>query len=134
MNTVQNLPVPNGAAILDLKDPSSSTNAVASPAEPYEEGQTWPISAPEVVTLHPNYIATAVRDNVLFNDDRINKAVISSLIDRIKSLFNRVTRDLTNIDILDTPESVMMHEVCDGIPETHISFFLLSFPFPLLLP
>lgn len=108
---IQNLPVKDHDGILDLKDEGTSTQAVTSPARAWKEGETWPNNIPELITFSPKYIEEAVKKNMILNTDLVNKAVHPSLIRSIRIKFQRFT-DVTNVDVLQTPELVLLHEVC----------------------
>ncbi|KPM42161.1 hypothetical protein AK830_g4434 [Neonectria ditissima] len=109
---VQDLPIVDGRSLLQFQDEATTLVAVTSPALPWKEGETWPSNRPEVVTLHPSYIHKAVEKNMIFNSDRIKKALHPSLLKTIKAKFQRFTH-VTKIDVLDTPELTFIHEVCN---------------------
>lgn len=111
----------DGRSLIKLKDPTSSLAAVASPASPRQLGQQWPEGSPEVITFHPSYIETVLRDKVVFDKDRVKKAK-TNIVDRIIQKFQRVKDDLTSMDILDTPEATMLHEVCDTLSWIFVFF------------
>lgn len=113
------LPVEDGDPILDLKG-KSNTLAVTSPSRTKQNNGKWPPGSPEVITLHPDYVATILRKNVLFNTDRIKKADKNSLVDFIGRKLKVMA---TGADILDTPEGTILHEVCDAA--TYMSFVVL---------
>lgn len=113
------LPVEDGDPILDLKG-KSSTLAVTSPSRTKQNNGRWPPGSPEVITLHPDYVTTILRKNVLFNTDRIKKADKNSLVDFIG---RKLKVTATGADILDTPEGTVLHEVRDAA--TYMSFVVL---------
>lgn len=113
------LPIEDGDALLDLKG-KSTTVAVTSPSRTKQNNGRWPPGSPEVITLHPDYVATFLKKNVLFNTDRIKKADKNSLVDFIGRKL-RVTA--TGADILATPEGTILHEVRDAA--TYMSFVVL---------
>lgn len=113
------LPVEDGDAILDLKG-KSNTLAVTSPSRTKQNNGRWPPGSPEVITLHPDYVTTIMRKNVLFNTDRIKKADKNSLVDFIG---RKLKVTATGADILDTPEGTILHEVRDAA--SYMSFVVL---------
>lgn len=113
------LPVEDGDPILDLKG-KSNTLAVTSPSRTKQNNGRWPPGSPEVITLHPDYVTTILRKNVLFNTDRIKKADKNSLVDFIG---RKLKVTATGADILDTPEGTVLHEVRDAA--TYMSFVVL---------
>lgn len=113
------LPIEDGDPILDLKG-KSKTLAVTSPSRTKFNNGRWPPGSPELITLHPDYVATFLQKNVLFNTDRIKKADKNSLVDYIGRKL-RITA--TGADILATPEGTVLHEVRDAA--TYMSFVVL---------
>ncbi|KAH7131761.1 hypothetical protein B0J13DRAFT_529737 [Dactylonectria estremocensis] len=104
--------------MLDFKDEGITTQAVTSPARTWKVGETWPDNIPELITLSPKYIKTAVEKNSIFNSDRVKKVVQPSLLKAIKVKFQRYTH-AAKVDTLETPELTFIHENIANLSEAH---------------
>ncbi|KAH7165281.1 hypothetical protein EDB81DRAFT_852200 [Dactylonectria macrodidyma] len=110
IDDIQKLPVRDTDAILEFKGEKSTSQAVTSPARAWKVGEVWPDNVPELITFDPEWIQTAVAKNSIFNSDRVKKAVHPSLRRNIQVKFQRFT-DITNIDVLQTLEFTLLHEL-----------------------
>ncbi|TPX11341.1 uncharacterized protein E0L32_001159 [Thyridium curvatum] len=111
-DTVQDMPVENWRTLVKMKhqhDPD--LEAVTSPAHHKDPKKQWPVKSPEVITFNPGYIKEVTDKNSIFNADRIRKAEINDLRDRINSHFRRTKKGWTNVDLLETLELVLHHEL-----------------------
>lgn len=99
----------DGAAVLDFKNADTTTQGVTSPAKG-KPGEPWEPGSPEVITFKQNYFDTAIEQKATFDSDHVNKAAHPEALVWVKILFRRFTK-VTQVDLLDTPDFVLLHEV-----------------------
>lgn len=109
-DSVQDTPVEDGAAILDFKDADTTTQGVTSPGKG-KPGEPWQPGSPEVITFKQNYFDTAIEQNAIFDLDHIKKAARTDALARVKMILFLRFRKPAQVDILDTPDFVLLHEL-----------------------
>ncbi|KAK8129706.1 hypothetical protein PG999_002086 [Apiospora kogelbergensis] len=102
--------ISNDDPLLDLKDPSSVTVAVTSPAKPDGNQLEFPENWSEYMAFNPSRLQTTVEKGNIFDDNTVAKALSPSLLRRIQRRNARAGNIMCQIDILNTVETTLTHE------------------------
>lgn len=102
--------ISNDDPLLDLKDPSSVTVAVTSPAKPDGNQLEFPENWSEYMAFNPSRLQTTVEKGNIFDDNTVAKALSPSLLRRIQRRNARAGNTMCQIDILNTVETTLTHE------------------------
>ncbi|KAK8107254.1 uncharacterized protein PG998_009267 [Apiospora kogelbergensis] len=94
--------ISNDDPLLDLKDPSSVTVAVTSPAKPDGNQLEFPENWSEYMAFNPSRLQTTVEKGNIFDDNTVAKALSPSLLRRIQRRNARAGNTMCQIDILNT--------------------------------